>query len=211
MNIGRFLFISVNAEPITSSYKELRDENPGLSIVWKNYCKYLNINPESITDDVHEVCWIDRAQQVPEFSKIDFICLGFLSEGKLRTKELKGDEKSILIELNKILDKVQENEWVLCGWNIKNYDMPLLNKRFLINKVKPHSILPKSDTKPWDMKQIFDLKEFWNGNSNKGINSIDALYYSVCYDKNVDTVENNNPVSNVEKMFKVIKEFSDIE
>ena len=213
MNIGRFLFISVNAEPITPSYKDLKEENPGLSIVWKNYCKYLNINsdPKLMLDDVQEVCWLDRAQQVPEFSKIDFICLGFLSEGKLRTKELKGDEKSILIELNKILDKVQENEWVLCGWNVKNYDIPLLNKRFLINKVRPHSILPKSDTKPWDMKQIFDLKEFWNGNSNKGINSIDALYYSVCHDKNIDTVENNNPLSNVQKMFNVVKEFSDIE
>jgi len=211
MNIGRFLFISVNAEPITPSYKELKEENPGLSLVWKNYCKYLNISSDNIGEDTHEICWLDRAQQVPEFSKINFICLGFLSEGKLRTKELKGDEKSILIELNKILDKVQENEWVLCGWNIKNYDVPLLNKRFLINKVKPHSILPKADTKPWEMKQLFDLKEYWNGNSNKGINSIDALYYSVCYDKNIETVENNNPVSNVEKMFNIIKEFSDIE
>lgn len=215
MNIGRFLFISVNSTPITESYLELKKENLGLSLVWKNYCKYLNVSSDSIGEGSHEVCWLDRAKDVPEFSKIDYICLGFLSEGTLKTKELKGDESHILKELNKILDKVQDNEWILCGWNIKNYDVPLLNKRFLVNKIKPHSILPKADTKPWEMKQLFDLKEFWNGSLNRGINSIDALYYSVCYDKDTEMLEGDSEEENtknrVNKMFKIVKEFSDIE
>lgn len=215
MNIGRFLFISVNASPITESYGDLKLDNPGLSLVWKNYCKYLNISSDMIGEDSHEICWLDRAKDVPEFSKINYICLGFLSEGNLKTKELRGDEKQILIELNKILDKVQDNEWILCGWNIKNYDVPLLNKRFLVNKVRPHSILPKADSKPWEMKQLFDLKEFWNGSLSRGINSIDALYYSICHDKNTEILEGlgeeENTKNRVSKMFKIVKEFSDIE
>lgn len=215
MNLGRFLFISVNSKPITFTFKELKVENPGLSLVWKNYCNYINDYSNIVGEDGYEICWMDKASNVPEFCKLNLVCLGFMSEGKLKTKELKGDEKTILKELNKILDKVQDNEWILCGWNIKNYDVPLLNKRFMINKIKPHAILPKSDTKPWEMKQLFDLKEFWNGMASRGINSIDALYYSICKDMDTSLMEGINEEENernkITKMYNIIKEFSDIE
>lgn len=215
MNIGRFLFISVNSKPITFTFKELKEENPGLSLVWKNYCNYINNHSSIVGDDSYEICWMDKAMNVPEFCKLDMVCLGFMSEGKLKTKELRGEETQILKELNKILNKVQDNEWILCGWNIKNYDVPLLNKRFMINKIKPHSILPKSDTKPWEMKQLFDLKEFWNGVASRGINSIDALYYSICDDKDISIMEGLNEEENeknkILKMYNIIKELSNIE
>lgn len=214
MNIGRFLFISVNSKPITLTFKELKVENPGLSLVWKNYCNYINDYSNIVGEDGYEISWMDKASNVPEFCRLNLVCLGFMSEGKLKTKELKGDEETILKELNKILDKVQDNEWILCGWNIKNYDVPLLNKRFMINKIKPHAILPKSDTKPWEMKQLFDLKEFWNGVASRGINSIDALYYSVCDDKDTSLMEGINEEENernkIIKMYNIIKEFSEI-
>lgn len=214
MNLGRFLFISVNSKPITFTFKELKEVNPGLSLVWKNYCNYINNNSSIVGEDSYEICWMDKAMNVPEFCKLDMVCLGFLSEGKLKTKEIKGEEETILKELNKVLDKVQNNEWILCGWNIKNYDVPLLNKRFMINRIKPHQILPKSDTKPWDMKQIFDLKEYWNGMASRGINSIDALYYSICDDKDISIMEGldeeTNERNKILKMYNIIKEFSEI-
>ena len=216
MNIGRFLFISVKSKPIYETYRQLKENNIGLSLVWKNYCSYVyNDASGTLGDDAYELCWLDKSQNVPEFCELEMICLGFLSDGELKTKYLSGDEKTILTELNKVLDKVQTNEWILCGWNIKNYDVPLLNKRFLINKIKPSPILPKSDTKPWEMKQLFDLKEFWNGTASRGINSIDALYYSVCDDTNTSIIENQDQEQNVKneivKMFKIIKEFSEID
>lgn len=215
MNLGRFLFISVNSKPITFTFKELKEVNPGLSLVWKNYCNYINNNSSIVGEDSYEICWMDKAMNVPEFCKLDMVCLGFMSEGKLKTKELRGEETDILKELNKILDKVQENEWILCGWNIKNYDVPLLNKRFMINRIKPHPILPKSDTKPWEMKQLFDLKEFWNGMASRGINSIDAVYYSICDNKDVSIMEGLNEEENernkILKMYSVIKELGNME
>ena len=85
----------------------------------------------------------------------------------------------------------------------------------MINRIKPHQILPKSDTKPWEMKQIFDLKEFWNGMASRGINSIDAIYYSICQDTDTSIMEGLNEETNernkILKMYNVIKELSDME
>ena len=97
MNLGRFLFISVNSKPLTLTFKELKEENPGLSLVWKNYCNYIRIDYSDVVgEDTYEIAWMDRSSNVPEFCKINLICLGFMSEGKLKTKELMGDENTIL-------------------------------------------------------------------------------------------------------------------
>lgn len=215
MNIGRFLFITIHSTPIYPTYKDLKENNPGLGMVWKNYCAYVyNDKSGTLDEGAYEVCWMDKASFVPEFCLIDQISLGYLSEGKLKTKELVGTESLILQELNDILSKAQENNWIICGWNIKNYDVPLLNKRFFINKIQPHSIIPKSDTKPWEMKVIFDIKEFWNGSASRGINSIDAMYYSICKNTDLDLFETRDDKINCQnrivKMFKIIKELSNI-
>jgi hypothetical protein len=216
MDIGRFLFITIHSTPICSSYAELKETNPGLGIVWKNYCGYIyNDHSGQLGDDVCEVGWMDKASFVPEFCRIDLITLGYKKDGELIVKELRGSEPSIFRDLNDILTKVQRNDWIVCGWNIKNYDIPLLNKRYFINKIKPHSIIPKSDTKPWEMKTIFDLKEFWNGTASRGINTIDALYYSFCSDADVKLFENKDELINasnrITKMFNIILELSNIE
>lgn len=212
MDIGRFLFITINSKPITSTFRELKESNPGLASVWKNYCSYVYKDDGNLSEDTYEVCWHDKATHVPEFCRIDLICLSYVSGGKMIVKEIRGEEHDILTQLNTILGKVQSNDWILCGWNIKNYDLPLLNKRFFISRLKPHSILPTSETKPWEMKQIFDLKEFWNGVASRGVNTIDALYYSICDDKNVDIMEGNDPeintINRIKKMFSIIKELS---
>jgi len=216
MNIGKFLFLTIHSKPIVSSFTELEKVNPGLSQVWKNYTSYVyNDKMGKLDESTYEVSWMDKASHVPEFCSIDSICLGYLKDNKLETKELNGSESDILTDFNGILNKVAKNDWIICGWNIKNYDIPLLNKRFFINRLKPNSVIPKNDTKPWEMKSIFDMKEFWNGTASRGINSIDALYYSVCQDPNLDLFETKDEMVNcrnrITKMFNITKELSNIE
>ncbi len=216
MDLGKFLFVTINAKPIFSSFKELESHNPGLSLVWKNYTTYVYNDKMGVLDDgIYEVCWMDKAKFVPEFCEIDTISLGYLKDGKQQTKELTGSESSILNEFNSILTKVAKNDWIVCGWNIKNYDVPLLNKRYFINGIKPNPVIPKSDSKPWEMKSIFDLKEFWNGTASRGINSIDALYYSICSEPDLEIFEKNDDIVNcrnrVTKMFTIIQQLSNID
>lgn len=216
MNIGKFLFLTIHSKPIVSSFTELEKVNPGLSQVWKNYTSYVyNDKMGTLDDAAYEVCWMDKASHVPEFCSINNICLGYLKEGKLEVKELIGTESSILSEFNDILVKVARNDWIICGWNIKNYDIPLLNKRFFISRLKPNSVIPKNDTKPWEMKSIFDMKEFWNSQASRGINSIDIIYYSMCQNSNLELFETNDGLINcrnrITKMFNVAKELSKIE
>jgi hypothetical protein len=55
---------------------------------------------------------------------------------------------------------VHAKGYTLCGHNIKGFDIPMLEKRMIINGMSLPKILPTYDTKPWDMK-VIDTKEIW--------------------------------------------------
>jgi len=68
--------------------------------------------------------------------------------------------------------------FLLCGHNLKNFDIPMLAKRMIINNLMPPSILPSYDTKPWEIKAI-DTKEIWQYGSYSSIGSLDLLCSSL--------------------------------
>ncbi len=214
MKIDNILFLSLESEPITLTFKELRLSGHPLSIIWKNYCRYIMNGGNGFTDETFEILWYDKAPFVPEFCKIKTIFLGIESGGELVQKELVGSEKEILTSLNKTFDKVSNKGSLIAGWNIKNYDLPLIHKRFYINKIIPNDVLPKYDTKPWEVKSFFDIKEFWNGSLSKGINTIDAFYYSFVNDADPSLIEDTfggvNAKNKIIKMYQIMKELGDI-
>jgi len=71
----------------------------------------------------------------------------------------------------RLLVRVNNLDFILCGHNIKSFDLPYLGKRMLINGINPPSLLPSHDTKPWEIKAL-DTKEMWNFGSFKGLSSL---------------------------------------
>jgi len=80
---------------------------------------------------------------------------------EVRVQSFSGeDEKTILEGAKDIMDRVHAKGYTLCGHNIKGFDIPMLEKRMIINGMSLPKILPTYDTKPWDMK-VIDTKEIW--------------------------------------------------
>ena len=88
------------------------------------------------------------------------------------------DEKILLEEVNKLLNRVNGTGFSICGHNVKNFDIPMLAKRMMINRIKPSSILPNYDTKPWEVRAV-DTKEFWQYGQFGALSSLELMCTSM--------------------------------
>lgn len=103
-----------------------------------------------------------RAALVPEFAKIVCVSAAFVMDnGEVKKQTFSGEDEGVLLKsVQGLLEKCGKLDFFLCGHNLKNFDIPMLAKRMIINGLNPPSILPSYDTKPWEIKAI-DTKEVW--------------------------------------------------
>jgi hypothetical protein len=117
-----------------------------------------------------------RSALVPEFAKIVCVSMAFVMEnGEVKKQTFSGDdEKELLTQVRTLLDRCHKLDFYLCGHNLKNFDIPMLAKRMIINGILPSKLLPSYDTKPWEVKAI-DTKEIWQYGSYTAIGSLDLV------------------------------------
>ena len=117
-----------------------------------------------------------RAALVPEFAEIVCVSMAFVLEnGTVKKQTFKNDnEGDLLLEVRNLLDRCHKLDFYLCGHNLKNFDIPMLAKRMIINNIMPSKILPSYDTKPWEVKAI-DTKEIWQYGAYTSIGSLDLM------------------------------------
>jgi hypothetical protein len=137
--------------------------------------------PEDNTIDKSEIelkndVFKKRAALVPEFAKIVCVSMAFVMDnGEIKKQTFSGDdEKELLLQVRNLLDRCQKLDFYLCGHNLKNFDIPMMAKRMIINGIMPSKLLPSYDTKPWEVKAI-DTKEIWQYGSYTSIGSLDLM------------------------------------
>jgi len=165
------------------NYDVCSNLNPRVAEQFDNYFDwFLKRFPEDteIKQDQKNQVFIKRSALVPEFAKI--ICVSFafvLDNGEVRKQTFtNNDEGQLLSEVQKLLIKCGKLDFWLCGHNLKNFDIPMLAKRMIINGLMPPPILPSYDTKPWEIKAI-DTKEIWQYGAYTSIGSLDLLCSSM--------------------------------
>jgi predicted PolB exonuclease-like 3'-5' exonuclease len=123
-----------------------------------------------------DIVFRKRAALVPEFAKIVCVSMAFvLDNGQTKMQTFSGDDETkLLTEVRDLLNRCHKLDFYLCGHNLKNFDIPMLAKRMIINGLMPPSILPSYDTKPWEIKAI-DTKEIWQYGAYTSIGSLDLL------------------------------------
>lgn len=129
-----------------------------------------------ITEEYKNALYRQTAALFPEFSKVCCVTLGYImKDGKYKMESFYGeDELTILKETRRIFNAVEPKGYTLCGHNIKNFDIPYLGKRYLINNQMIPNLFPKHDTKPWELKLI-DTKDVWNFGGKTGLSSLDLV------------------------------------
>jgi predicted PolB exonuclease-like 3'-5' exonuclease len=179
--ITKILFLDIETVGICKDWSTCQENNPKIAEQFDKYFDwFLKRFPEdevlSPRTELKDYIFKKRAALVPEFAKIICVSMAFVMEnGEVKKQTFSGDdEKELLINVRNLLDRCHKLDFYLCGHNLKNFDIPMLAKRMIINGIMPSKILPSYDTKPWEVKAI-DTKEIWQYGSYTSIGSLDLV------------------------------------
>ncbi len=175
-NINKYniLFLDIETVSVKGKYKNLDKD---LQKLWQKKHATLYRNEDIAFDKGFE----QKAAIYAEFGKIVCISCGFLTneDGKdnLRIKSFYSDnEKELLEEFAELLRNNYSdfNNQTICGHNIKEFDIPYLCRRMLINGIKLPSIIDIHGKKPWEVNFI-DTLQLWKFGDYKAYTSLNLL------------------------------------
>lgn len=156
----------------SSSVKELELDTP-LFDSWEYKFKSDNLSNEELIEK-----YANESALYADFGRIVCVSVGRLWKGEFVMKTFNNlDEREMILELNDFLDKLGKDS-LLCGHAIKQFDIPYIFQRSIINNVAPHNLMDVSGLKPWELNWIIDTKDLWQGsgfNRSSLINITTAL------------------------------------
>lgn len=144
---------------------------------WQHKASLLKNVTETLTP---ALSYTAKAAIYAEFGKIVCIGLGFIDmEGKqIRIKTLSDrDEQKLLTDFCALLERLeqeQDGNIVFCGHNIREFDLPYICRRILINGLQLPETLHLSGRKPWQVPHT-DTLELWKFGDYKHYISLDLM------------------------------------
>ncbi len=173
ISLENFLIIDIETVSEKKDYHSLSDE---WQYLWQE--KVNKSLPENIT--VAEY-YPQRAGVMAEFAKVVCISLGYFKKEKgnyhFRVKSIfNEDEKALLINLISTLSQLEavHNHWSFTGHNIKEFDIPFLCRRLLINGLGIPAYLDFQNMKPWETNLV-DTFQYWRFGDYKNYTSLKLL------------------------------------
>jgi DNA polymerase elongation subunit (family B) len=177
------LFFDIETVAKYYDYDEFYNKEPRLADLWidkaikKGYYKDM----EDILDK-DNIVYKKYVGLYPEFSRICSISVLSFNFSKdndeynIRVKTINNTDETILLEeLSILLEKTYNynKKTIVTGHNIAGFDIPFLNKRFLINGLKLPILFNFFNKKPWEVN-ILDTMNLWKFTGTELI-SLDLL------------------------------------
>jgi DNA polymerase elongation subunit (family B) len=184
-NLQHILFLDVET---VSQHKDFDGLDAHGRHLWQQKIGFMaRRDDHAWVEDDFAQSYTDKAAIYAEFGKIIVISAGIISNNDasgptLRIKSFYGhDEKDILTRFAQVLDKNfnDPNVHVLCGHNIREFDVPYLCRRMTIHQVPLPNLFNITGKKPWEVKYIADTLELWKFGDHKNYTSLDLLAYTL--------------------------------
>ena len=174
--LTKFLFLDIETVGIEPDWDSLKKNREPLSFQFENYFDWFQKRFPEDADKGVEQMFVNRAALVPEFSRIACVSVAFVTDGgETKMQSFSDpDEKKLLKDVQKLLHRIGNLGFYLCGHNVKGFDIPVLAKRMIMNGLLPPKILPGHDTKPWEIKAL-DTKELWQYGGYGSIASLELM------------------------------------
>jgi len=174
--LTKFLFLDIETVGIEPAWDSLKKNREPLSFQFENYFDWFQKRFPEDADKGVEQMFVNRAALVPEFSRIACVSVAFVTDkGETKMQSFSDpDEKKLLKDVQKLLHRIGNLGFYLCGHNVKGFDIPVLAKRMIMNGILPPKIVPGHDTKPWEIKAL-DTKELWQYGGYGSIASLELM------------------------------------
>lgn len=166
------IIIDIETASQYAGFDKLDDE-------WKNLWqeKVLRAVPENMTaGDFYPM----RAGVMAEFAKVICISMAYFNKETtlhMRVKSFYGtDEKKLLLDFLTTLNRIESinQRWCFAGHNIKEFDIPFICRRLLINEIPLPAYLDFQNMKPWETN-IVDTFQYWRFGDYKNYTSLKLL------------------------------------
>ena len=170
INLNNILFLDIETVPEYHNYRGLDNETQQL---WEQKTQYQR------KDEVSAEDFYERAGIWAEFGKIITISVGyFVNKADIRNFRVTsfwGDEKKILNDFSNLLNThFNGPQHVLCGHNAKEFDIPFIARRMIINGIALPNKLNLFGKKPWEVPHL-DTLELWKFGDYKHFTSLKLL------------------------------------
>jgi DNA polymerase elongation subunit (family B) len=127
-----------------------------------------------------EMIYNEKGGILAEFGKIICISVGMVRDASTgKTIRLKSfahdDEETLLKQFKQLLEDHYNTPYhVICGHNSKEFDIPYICRRMLINGIPLPGILDIAGKKPWEVNHL-DTLELWKFGDYKAFTSLALL------------------------------------
>jgi DNA polymerase elongation subunit (family B) len=168
IGIDKILFLDIETVPCVYKFDDL---DPKTQELYALKTRFIQEREERDAAEVY-----DRAGIYAEFGKVICISTAFINGNTLRVKSFYGeDEKEVLIQFADLLNRYfASDSQYLCGHNIKEFDIPFLARRMVINGVELPNMLDLAGKKPWEVRHL-DTMELWKFGDYKHFTSLSLL------------------------------------
>ncbi|MFY8127156.1 MAG: ribonuclease H-like domain-containing protein [Chitinophagaceae bacterium] len=173
--ITDLLILDIETVPMVQEFSQLT--NNWQTLWQEKNSRYLEDESISL-----EQSWKKRGGILSEFGKIVCISTAYFYEDDKHELHLKiksiysHNEKELLqqfIELCNKMYKINKNFW-FAGHNIREFDIPFICRRILINGLQLPEYLWLHDRKPWETKML-DTLSWWRFGDNKNYTSLHLI------------------------------------
>jgi hypothetical protein len=170
INLNNILFLDIETVPEVENFNTLDDD---LKALWDQKTLYQR------KDDFTPEEFYDRAGIWAEFGKIVCISVGyFIIKGDIRNFRVTsffGEEKQLLKDFSNLINNhFNQPQQLLCGHNAKEFDIPFLARRMIINQMPIPDKLNLFGKKPWEIPYL-DTLELWKFGDYKHFTSLKLL------------------------------------
>ncbi len=169
--LQNILFLDIETVPANSDFDQLSAD---MQMLWDKKSKQFRTEDETPAD-VYQ-----RAGIYAEFGRVVCISVGFIREvDGVKTFYSKSfaddDERKLLSDFCNLLEhSYSASDKFVCGHNVKEFDMPFIARRIIINGLPLPRVLQIAGKKPWEVPFI-DTMEMWKFGDYKAFTSLNLL------------------------------------
>ena len=176
IRLDHLLLIDIETVPLFPEFNLLNEEWRSLWIE-----KVQRSIPEGTSP---EEFYAQRAGIMAEFGKIVCISIGYFkkeSDWQLRVKSFYDDDETALLkDFISTISQMEaiNNQWSFTGHNIKEFDIPFICRRLLINGLTIPYYIDFQNMKPWETNLV-DTFQYWRFGDYKNFTSLKLLAVSM--------------------------------
>lgn len=171
VELENIMFLDIETVPGAKRFDDLEE---AMQRLWEKKAQTMSEFVNFSENSAREL--YNRAAIYSEFGKIVCISVGILRGGKFVEHSFAGDDEKTLLEDFKetMAGFLGDPYHAICGHNVKEFDIPFIARRMLINGVKLPPMLQLSGKKPWEVPHI-DTLEMWKFGDYKHFTSLELL------------------------------------